>query len=115
VELVADKAEAIATLTGLVGDKEKFGAEFGKFKGTLTPEEEAKLKGLPAFAEGGVVNRPTIALVGEKGPEAIVPLGKGMGATVVQNIYANGDLSVIRREVASGLRDFYGVTRGATA
>jgi len=114
-EKFPDKAEAIATLTGLVGDKEKFGAEFGKFKGTLTPEEEAKLKGLPAFAEGGVVNRPTIALVGEKGPEAIVPLGKGMGATVVQNIYANGDLSVIRREVASGLRDFYGVTRGATA
>ena len=29
---------------------------------------------LPALAEGGIVTRPTLALVGEAGPEAIVPL-----------------------------------------
>lgn len=32
--------------------------------------------GLPAFGDGGVVTKPTVALVGEKGPEAIVPLQK---------------------------------------
>jgi hypothetical protein len=32
--------------------------------------------GLPRFAQGGVVTQPTIALVGEAGPEAIVPLGQ---------------------------------------
>jgi hypothetical protein len=28
------------------------------------------------LAEGGIVTRPTVALVGEAGPEAIVPLGR---------------------------------------
>ena len=31
---------------------------------------------IPHLAEGGVVNRPTIALIGEAGPEAVVPLSK---------------------------------------
>ena len=30
--------------------------------------------GMPHFAGGGVVTRPTIALIGEDGPEAVVPL-----------------------------------------
>ena len=29
---------------------------------------------IPAAASGGIVRRPTLALVGEAGPEAIVPL-----------------------------------------
>jgi cell wall-associated NlpC family hydrolase len=32
---------------------------------------------LTALAEGGVVRRPTLALIGEAGPEAVVPLGRG--------------------------------------
>jgi len=39
--------------------------------------------GLPHFAEGGIVNRPTVGLFGESGPEAIVPLSKaGIGGEV---------------------------------
>ena len=37
---------------------------------------------LTALAEGGIVNSPTLALIGEAGPEAVVPLnsqGRGMG------------------------------------
>lgn len=35
---------------------------------------------IPALASGGVVTRPTVALIGESGPEAIVPLsGAGAG------------------------------------
>lgn len=38
---------------------------------------------VPAMADGGIVDRPTLALVGEAGPEAVVPLSKmgsfGMG------------------------------------
>jgi hypothetical protein len=37
--------------------------------------------GVPAFASGGVVTRPTLAMVGERGPEAIVPLSQGVGNT----------------------------------
>ena len=35
---------------------------------------------IPAMAEGGIINTPTLALIGEKGPEAVVPLAKGAGA-----------------------------------
>jgi len=32
---------------------------------------------IPAFAAGGLVNRPTLAMVGESGPEAVIPLQGG--------------------------------------
>ncbi len=32
---------------------------------------------VPTLAEGGIVNRPTLAMIGEAGPEAVVPLGSG--------------------------------------
>jgi len=31
---------------------------------------------LPKFAEGGVVTKPTVALIGEAGAEAVIPLNK---------------------------------------
>ena len=38
-----------------------------------------------AMAEGGIVRQPTLALIGEAGPEAVIPLSGGMpgGSTVV--------------------------------
>jgi len=30
-------------------------------------------------AAGGIVNRPTMALIGEAGPEAVIPLSRSMG------------------------------------
>jgi hypothetical protein len=40
-----------------------------------------ELKGIPAMANGGIVTGPTLALIGEAGPEAVVPLDRmgGMG------------------------------------
>jgi hypothetical protein len=53
---------------------------------------------IPHFASGGIVSSPTLALVGESGPEAIIPLsslGKGGGggnaASSGITIYLNGD------------------------
>jgi phage-related minor tail protein len=42
------------------------------------------------LAQGGIVNSPTLALIGEAGPEAVVPLDRAgsMGGTV--NINVNG-------------------------
>src|SRR5690606_26309298 len=34
---------------------------------------------IPALAAGGIVTRPTLALIGEAGPEAVVPLSSGFG------------------------------------
>jgi TP901 family phage tail tape measure protein len=43
------------------------------------------------FAEGGIVTRPTIGMVGEAGPEAIIPLNQagGIGKRVYQTINVN--------------------------
>lgn len=35
--------------------------------------------GIPMMASGGIVNRPTMAIIGEAGPEAVVPLSKMSG------------------------------------
>jgi len=46
---------------------------------------------LPRMATGGIVTKPTVAMIGEAGPEAIVPLGRG-GAGGGVNIYVNGSI-----------------------
>src|SRR5690606_4137759 len=52
---------------------------------------------IPALAAGGIVTRPTLALVGEAGPEAVVPLdGSGFGTI---------NITIQRMEVQDG-RDF---------
>ncbi|MCE9585715.1 hypothetical protein K8R04_00115 [Candidatus Uhrbacteria bacterium] len=48
---------------------------------------------IPRFAEGGIVTSPTIGLIGEAGPEAVIPLNRfrgGIGGGVV-NVYLQGD------------------------
>ncbi len=49
---------------------------------------------IPKLAKGGIVNKPTLALIGEAGPEAVVPLKgrNGMGGGGI-NITINGDVS----------------------
>jgi phage-related minor tail protein len=34
---------------------------------------------IPELARGGIISRPTLALVGERGPEAVIPLNPGRG------------------------------------
>ena len=61
---------------------------------------------IPELAKGGIVNRPTLAMIGEKGPEAVVPLGRGMGMTV--NITIQGDvlgMDDFEQKITSVVRD----------
>ena len=66
--------------------------------------------GIPKMAEGGIVNKPTLALIGEAGPEAVVPLSKmnaGGGGDV--NINVTGGLSTsaeIGQSVVNALRAY---------
>ena len=64
---------------------------------------------IPAMATGGIVNRPTVALIGEAGPEAIVPLSKfnggAMGGGAI-NVVVNVSGSVIHeKDLAITVRD----------
>lgn len=49
---------------------------------------------LPHFAEGGIVSRPTIAMIGEGGPEAVVPLG-GRAAAHFASRHGGGGAMVL--------------------
>ena len=64
---------------------------------------------IPGFADGGVVTKPTLAMVGEKGPEAIIPLSQmgGMGGGVTVNV--TGGLSTsaeIGQAVVNAIRAY---------
>jgi phage-related protein len=55
---------------------------------------------IPALAEGGVVTGPTLALIGEAGPEAVVPLdryngGMGGGSNVTINVNGGDPNAVV--------------------
>jgi hypothetical protein len=68
---------------------------------------------IPGFANGGIVTKPTLAMVGEKGPEAIIPLtgpnaGAGMGGGGV-TVNVTGGLSTsaeIGQAVVNALRAY---------
>jgi hypothetical protein len=70
----------------------------------------ASVGGIPKLADGGIVNKPTLALIGEAGPEAVVPLSKmntGGGGDV--NINVTGGLSTsaeIGQSVVNALRAY---------
>ena len=68
--------------------------------------------GVPEYGNGGIVTKPTAAIIGEMGAEAVIPLSKmgGMGATV--NITVNGSVTS-----ASDLTEFVrnGILAGQTS
>jgi phage-related minor tail protein len=68
----------------------------------------ASTMNLPKMANGGIVTSPTLALIGEAGPEAVVPLGKGGGMSgIVINISGGlGTSTDIANAVYENLR-FY--------
>lgn len=49
---------------------------------------------IPLMGSGGIVKRPTLAVIGESGPEAVVPLGSGAvhagGGTMTINVTVQG-------------------------
>ena len=71
IGLIADLVRAIGKIPGVGA----IGGLIGKID-------------IPGFANGGIVTGPTLAMVGEKGPEAIVPLSQmgAMGGGVTVNV-----------------------------
>lgn len=63
------------------------------------------LGGLLGFAEGGIVTRPVMGLVGEAGPEAIIPL-KQLNNYISPNVIVNlqGEMSVDMRKLNFNLK-----------
>lgn len=77
------------------------------------PSGEARLFAeIRAFAEGGVIRRPTIGLVGEAGPEAIIPLDQmgrmGNMTNLTINVTAGigTDGAEVGRQIVDALRQY---------
>ena len=58
---------------------------------------------IPALAEGGIVTGPQLALIGERGPEAVIPLSKlgsmgfgGGGSNITVNVNGGDPNSIVR-------------------
>jgi len=92
------------------GDIIDFGAGIKSALGATGSLAEGNLKfGAPLTADGGIVTGPQVRLVGEAGPEAIIPLDqmKNMGGT---SITVNGMVdeykfrSIIREEIEKSKR-----------
>jgi vacuolar-type H+-ATPase subunit E/Vma4 len=68
--------------------------------------------GIPAMADGGIVTGPTLALIGEQGSEAVIPLNQmgkmgGGGGAITVNV--NGGLATsaeVGRAVVDAIRQF---------
>jgi hypothetical protein len=69
-----------------VGDK-----LYGFFKGFTAPKE-------PALAVGGIVTKPTRALIGEAGPEAVIPLPKIYDGTIL-----NAPMGIVASSMIGGI------------
>jgi hypothetical protein len=92
IGLIADLVRAIGKIPGVGA----IGGLIGKID-------------IPGFADGGIVTRPTLAMVGEKGPEAIIPFSQmgGMGGGVTVNV--TGGLSTsaeIGQAVVNAIRAY---------
>lgn len=62
------------------------------------------LPDVPLLASGGIVRRPTLAMIGEAGPEAVVPLSRGRGVggvTVIVNVQGS---VTSERDLAESIR-----------
>ena len=76
-----------------------------------------RLFDIPRMAEGGIVNQPTLALIGEAGSEAVIPLDKmgGMGTNVVVNVagsvISEGELQSVIQDALYNLNRSGAVTQ----
>ena len=70
------------------------------------------LPNIPRLARGGIVSQPTTALIGESGPEAVIPLsraGGNLGQTNINvevNAGMGADGAEIGREIVDVLRRY---------
>jgi hypothetical protein len=68
---------------------------------------KAAFKRLFGLAEGGIVTRPTAALIGERGPEAVIPLNRLANFAPNVTIHANVSNNIDMRRLADQLSTVY--------
>jgi hypothetical protein len=60
---------------------------------------------IPYLAKGGIVTAPTLAVIGERGPEAVIPLDRGgLGGDVYMTLHVAGSV-IAERDLVRSMRD----------
>lgn len=82
----------IGKINDLISKINSVSSKVGDFIGVSAPQ----IPNIPMLAQGGIVTKPTLAMIGEAGAEAVIPLNKMNsigtgGAQVVVNVY--GDIT----------------------
>ena len=62
---------------------------------------------IPMLADGGIVTKPTLAMIGEAGPEAVIPLNRagGMGNVTI-NVYSTLADAALPDKIVNALRQY---------
>lgn len=62
---------------------------------------------IPELAEGGIVTGPTLAMIGERGPEAVIPLNRATGmGNVTINVYSTIADATLPDKLVNALRQY---------
>lgn len=83
---ITEAATQLATVSGTTG-----------FTSAI---RNAMLSDLPMFGNGGIVTKPTLGIIGEKGPEAVVPLNAMGGQGTVINLTVNAGMGADGKNIS---------------
>jgi gas vesicle protein len=62
---------------------------------------------IPMLADGGIVTGPTLAMIGERGPEAVIPLNRApMGGNITVNVYSTLADASLPDKLVNALRQY---------
>lgn len=100
IGMIRALAIALAAVQALMGPKGWIMLAVGLAAAAAAAIGINKLIQIPEMAEGAIVREPTLSLIGEKGPEAVIPLEMGIGTTI------NISQMVVREEA-----DIYRIAR----
>ena len=82
-----------------------FSGFFNEMSGLINEVKQGRY--IPAMANGGIVRRPTLAMIGERGPDAEIPLTRSGAGGINVNITVYGDIvsDDFEQRVTSAVRD----------
>jgi len=108
---VAEQAASAVTGTPKESNKKKPTAFKTPAKTSTNQGVLNKIARMPMMAAGGIVTRPTIAMIGEAGPEAVVPLsGRNAGMGNTYNINVNAGMGTngaqVGKEIVDAIKRF---------
>jgi hypothetical protein len=89
--LMRRRAERSAEAAAIPANKVEWRDKLAHIIGSYDLQIENILKKVTPFAKGGIVTKPVMGLVGEAGPEAIIPLNKANMLGNTYNIYVNAN------------------------